>query len=61
MASVGYDDATNTLGVTFIRGGVYHYHGVPREIFEGLITASSVGAYLDANVKKAGYPHSRVG
>ena len=61
VAAVGYDDATSTLGVTFIKGGVYHYHGVPRTIFEGLLNASSVGGYLDANVKKAGYPYSKVG
>ncbi|MGY4157874.1 6,7-dimethyl-8-ribityllumazine synthase [Bradyrhizobium sp. USDA 4461] len=61
VAAIGYVDATNTLGVMFVKGGEYHYHGVPREVFEGLLGASSVGAYFDANVKKASYPFSKVG
>lgn len=60
VAAVGYDDSTNTLGVRFLTGAEYHYPGVPRSIYEGLLSAPSVGSFLDAYVKKAGYPAVRV-
>ena len=60
VAAVGYDDATNTLGVRFINGSEYHYFGVPRDVYDGLLGASSVGTYLNANVKKAGYGYSQI-
>lgn len=61
VAAVGYDDLTNTLGVKFLNGSEYHYGGVPKEVYEGLLSASSVGSYFDQHVKKAGYGYSRVG
>jgi len=59
VAAVAYDDATNTLGVRFLNGTEYHYSGVPRDVYEGLLNASSVGSYLNEHVKKAGYPFSK--
>ena len=61
VAAVGYESGTNTLGVRFHDGSEYHYFGVPEEVFDGLRTASSVGSYLDQNVKKAGYSYTKVG
>ena len=61
LSAVAYDDATSTLGVRFVKGGEYHYYGVPQATFEGLRSASSVGRYFDQYVKKAGYSYSRVG
>ena len=60
VAAVGFDDDTGTLGVRFQSGAEYHYPGVPRSIYEGLLTAPSVGSFFDAYVKKAGYPAVRV-
>ena len=60
VSAVGYDHASNTLGVRFINGSEYHYYGVPESVFDGLRSASSVGTYLDQFVKKAGYSYSRV-
>jgi hypothetical protein len=60
VSAVGYDEASNTLGVRFLNGTEYHYFGVPQDVFEGLRSATSVGQYFDQNVKKAGYPCSRV-
>ena len=60
VAAVGYDDSTSTLGLRFLSGAEYHYFGVPREVFDGLLSASSVGSYLDQHVKKGGYPYSRI-
>lgn len=61
VAAIGYDDDTNTLGVKFLNGSEYHYSGVPKDVYNGLLSASSVGGYFDQNVKKAGYPFSRAG
>lgn len=60
VAEIGYDAATRTLEVAFNSGGVYQYFDVPSSVHEGLLSASSVGRYLDVNVKKAGYAVRKV-
>ena len=47
--SVGYDN--NTLEIEFIRGGIYQYHGVPYERYQGLISAPSCGSYFHKFIK----------
>jgi hypothetical protein len=61
LSAVGYDDTSNTLGVRFVDGREYNYYGVPKEIFEGLRSAPSVGTYFDQYVKKAGYSFTQTG
>ena len=61
IAAIGYDDTTNTLGVRFLNGTEYHYHGVPRDVYDGLVNAGSKGTYLNQLIKKSGYSYSRVG
>lgn len=57
--SVGYDDKTRTLAIEFKNGGgVYHYHDVPKDVHEGIMSAKSVGSYIHTNVKGA-YKHSK--
>ena len=51
VASVGYEEFTQTLEVEFHDGSVYQYFDVPRSTYEGLINASSVGSYLHHNIK----------
>jgi len=58
--SVGYDAATSTLEVEFKHGAVYQYFGVPAAEHAALVRASSVGGYLDAHMKKAGYRYERL-
>jgi hypothetical protein len=60
IASVGYDEASATLEIEFVHGGVYQYSGVPREVHAGLMAAGSHGMYFDIHVKKAGYRYTRV-
>lgn len=60
VAEVGYDPRTATLEVAFHSGGVYRYLQVPESVFAGLVSATSVGRYLDAHVKKAGYRYTKV-
>ena len=59
-ASVGYDAATSTLEVEFKRGGIYQYFDVPASEHAALLTAPSVGGYLDARIKKAGYRYRKL-
>lgn len=57
----GYLHLTDgTLLVTFKRGAVYAYDGVPKSVVDGMIKASSKGSYLNANVVKGKYHHREV-
>jgi hypothetical protein len=58
IASIGYDSRTHTLEVEFNNGSVYH--GVPADIYQGLMGAPSHGEYLDVYVKKGGYAYTRI-
>lgn len=60
LNSVGYDAQWQVLEVGFRKGTVYRYFGVPTQVYEGLMSASSKGRYLDRVVKKGGYRYSRV-
>lgn len=60
IASVGYDNGTQTLEVEFHNGSVYQYRNVPSGIYQGLMGAPSHGEYFDAYVKKGGYSYTRI-
>ncbi|WP_428033424.1 KTSC domain-containing protein [Amphritea sp.] len=59
IASVGYDEATETLEVEFINSAIYQYYNVPINIYESLMRESSKGQFLHAYIKNI-YPYSRV-
>lgn len=59
LASVGYDNSTQTLEVEFLNGGIYQYFDVPSSVFEDLMAAESVGSYHAANVKNS-YRYARL-
>jgi hypothetical protein len=46
IAAAGYDPQTGELQVQFTTGAIYSYTGVPPEVYEGFLTASSKGAYF---------------
>ena len=56
ISSVGYAD---TLYVEFNSGALYAYSGVPVNVFQSLMNASSPGGYLAAHVKNV-YPYARI-
>lgn len=60
IASIGYDEASQTLEVEFIGGGVYQYYNVGAALFDQLMQAPSKGQFLHAYIRNA-YPYSRVG
>ena len=59
VAAVGYDAENQMVYVEFLSGATYVYKGVLEHEFENLLTASSVGSYLNRNYKNV-YPYERV-
>lgn len=51
VASIGYDSESMTLEVEFRSGGIYQYFDVPESVYQALMSASSVGQFLNANIK----------
>lgn len=51
IASIGYDEDTNTLEIEFHNGGVYQYFDVPFAVYDGLMEANSKGQYLAQQIK----------
>lgn len=60
VQAIGYDDTNQMLYVRFNNNALYRYPGVPIAEFYGLQNASSVGSYLDANIKKGPYVPQRL-
>lgn len=60
IASIGYDEPSQTLEVEFTNGTVYQYYNVPQPLHEHLMQAGSKGQFLAYQIKNA-YPYSRVG
>jgi KTSC domain-containing protein len=49
--AIGYDENSNHLRIEFSHGNTYDYYNVPKEIFEGLLNASSAGSYYNQYIK----------
>lgn len=60
IASVGYDETTQTLEVEFLNGSIYQYYNFPINMHEQLMQAQSKGQFLHIYIKNA-FPYSRVG
>ena len=45
LKSIGYDKDSKILEIEFNSGGIYQYSGVPEEIYDALMGASSHGKY----------------
>lgn len=60
LAAVGYDASTQTLRVRFLNNMIYDYSNVPSRLYDGLMSASSHGSYLDTYIKKGGYSYKRI-
>jgi hypothetical protein len=59
IASLGYDEAAETLEVEFRNGRIYRYFEVPEHIFYQLMRASSKGRYVNFRIKDS-YPYLRI-
>jgi hypothetical protein len=60
LASVGYDEPSQTLEVEFANGTIYQYYNVGRALYDQFMQSPSKGQFLNAYIRNA-YPFSRVG
>ena len=51
LSAGAYDPRQLQLWLTFRNGAVYRYDGVPSEVYERLLTASSKGAYFNKSIR----------
>ncbi len=51
IASIGYDEATETLEIEFHATGVYRYFSVPKSVHEQLIATPSPGKFFLQSIK----------
>jgi KTSC domain len=59
IASIGYDERSQTLEVEFNHGGIYQYFDVPIHVQQELMNASSIGRYVAEQIKGT-YRYARV-
>lgn len=59
IAAIAYDGAGRVLGVQFLNGREYRYHGVAPSVYQGFLGAGSKGGYFNDFVKDA-YACTRV-
>jgi len=60
LKSVGYEELAKILEIEFHDGRIYQYFDVPSTIYQGLISASSKGTYLDRIIKKGPYQYQQI-
>lgn len=58
IESVGYDENTSSLYVTY-PSGTYKYDGVVKSVYESLLTSPSKGRFMNENIKGQ-YTYSKV-
>lgn len=51
ITAAGYDESSQVMKITFSQGSTYDFCSVPKHIYDGLISASSVGIYYNSNIK----------
>lgn len=51
LSACDYDEASQTLTISFNGGGEYAYRGVPKSVFDALQTSPSPGSYFAQAVR----------
>ncbi len=60
IASIGYDEHSQTLEIEFNSGRIYQYFNVPSSEYNALMNASSHGTYFNQNIKNGGYRYTEM-
>ena len=60
VRSIGYQPENQLLEIEFSGGGVYQYEGVDQWEHLELISAESVGTYVNQELKRKGHPYRKV-
>lgn len=58
ISAFGYNEAEQILDVAFHNTGTYRYYNIPKEVAEGLQTATSQGSYMRAHIIDV-YPYEK--
>ncbi len=58
LKAVGYENGI--LEISFVKGGLYRYSGVPLSVYQGLMDAGSHGKYFARYIKNS-YSYQRIG
>lgn len=59
IASIGYDEPSETLEIEFTSGSVYQFYNISSGTYDALMAAPSKGQFFNAYIKNAS-PFSRV-
>ncbi len=60
VASIGYDEPTETLEVEFLNGTIYQYYNVGVDLYQQLMSAPSKGVFLNTYIRSS-FAYSKVG
>lgn len=60
VASIAYDDGSGVAFVSFKNGSLYKYSDVPREEYENLRDADSVGRHLQGVFLGKGFEYEKL-
>lgn len=60
IGSIGYEEGSSTLEVTFLNGYVYQFYLVPKDMFSRFLEAPSKGAFFDSELRRGAYRWDRV-
>lgn len=44
--ALGFDEKQQILEVVFTKGGIWEYHGFPKDEYDHLINSRSIGSYM---------------
>lgn len=51
ISAIGYDPQSRKMKITFVQNHTYDFCGVPQQVFDGLLRASSKGSYYNDYIK----------
>ncbi|MBA2351953.1 MAG: KTSC domain-containing protein [Burkholderiales bacterium] len=55
--SIGYDAETGILEIEFAGGNAYQYYDVPHHVYDEMMHAESLGAYVNEAIVRGGYAY----
>lgn len=60
IASIGYDDGSETLEIEFLNGSIYEYKNVESVMYAELMNAASHGSFFNREIRMD-YPYEKIG
>jgi hypothetical protein len=62
IEAMGHNEERSILRVKFVKGGLYEYQNVSKEVFDSIMSADSVGSTFHKMVKSnpTTYPYTKI-